>query len=129
MGSKKLLSALFLMSVLASAVTGCGGGNAPTPAGAVGSNPNPGGGNTTGTATLSWNAPTTNTDGTPLTDLAGYKVYYGTKSRTYTNSTVIGKVTTYTINLASGTYYFTVTAYDSTGLESTFSNEAAKTIP
>src|SRR4030042_1896878 len=33
--------------------------------------------------TLSWDAPTTNADGTPLTDLAGYKVYYGTASGTY----------------------------------------------
>jgi hypothetical protein len=31
-----------------------------------------------GQATLSWDPPTTNVDGTPLTDLAGYKVYYGT---------------------------------------------------
>jgi len=31
-----------------------------------------------GSALLSWNAPSTNEDGTPLTDLAGYKIYYGT---------------------------------------------------
>jgi hypothetical protein len=87
------------------------------------------GGTTTGTATLAWSAPTTNTDGTPLTDLAGYKVHYGKSSGTYTNTVTIGKVTSYSINnLAQGTYYFTVTAYDTTGLESGYSNEVAKTI-
>lgn len=128
MGGKKHFFVLFLLFVLVSAIASCGGGVSQTPAGAGGS-VSGGGGSATGIAALSWNAPTMNTDGTPLTDLAGYKVYYGTKPRTYTNSIVIGNVTKYTINLASGTYYFTVTAYDSTGLESTFSNEASKTIP
>ena len=84
---------------------------------------------TTGSATLSWNAPTTNTDGTPLTDLAGYKVHMGTSSGNYTTVVDIGNVMTYTVsNLAPGTYYFVVTAYDSSSNESSFSNEASKTI-
>jgi hypothetical protein len=84
---------------------------------------------TTGSATLSWNAPTTNTDGTPLTDLVGYKVYMGTSSGNYTTVVNIGNVTTYVVNnLAPGTYYFVVTAYDSSNIESSFSNEASKTI-
>ncbi len=36
-----------------------------------------------GTATLSWTPPTQNTDGSPLTDLAGYRVYWGTSSGNY----------------------------------------------
>jgi hypothetical protein len=84
---------------------------------------------TTGSATLSWNAPTTNTDGTPLTDLAGYKVHMGTSSGNYATVVDIGNVTTYSVsNLAPGTYYFVVTAYDSSSNESSFSNEASKTI-
>ena len=85
---------------------------------------------TTGSATLSWAAPATNTDGTALTDLAGYKVYYGTSSGNYTTVVNIGNVLSYTVNnLASGhTYYFAVTAYDSTGLESGYSAEASKTL-
>ncbi len=84
---------------------------------------------TTGSATLSWNAPTTNTDGTTLTDLAGYKVYYGTSSGNYSTVINVGNVTTYAIsNLAPGTYYFAVTAYDSTGAESSYSNQGSKTI-
>ncbi len=82
-----------------------------------------------GSATLTWNPPTTNTDGTSLTDLAGYKVYYGTSSGGYTSVITVGNVTTYVIgNLAPGTYYFAVTAYDSAGTESTYSNQASKTI-
>ncbi len=83
----------------------------------------------TGSATLAWAAPKTNTDGTPLTDLAGYKVYYGTSSKNYTSVTNIGNATTYTVNnLPSGIYYFAVTSYDNTGIESSYSNEVSKTI-
>ncbi len=85
---------------------------------------------TTGSATLSWDAPTTNTDGTPLTNLAGYKIYYGTSSGNYTRIIDVGNVTTSVINnLAPGTYYFTTTAYDASGIESDYSNEVSKTLP
>jgi len=79
--------------------------------------------------TLSWDPPTTNIDGTPITDLAGYKVYYGNSSGTYTSSIDVGNTTTYTITgLQPGTYYFAVTAYDTSGNESDYSNEVTETI-
>ena len=78
--------------------------------------------------TLNWTRPATNTDGTQLTDLAGYKVYYGSSSRSYIAPIVVGNVNTYTFtNLAAGSYYFAVTAYDTSGNESAFSNEVFKT--
>jgi Fibronectin type III domain len=71
-------------------------------------------------------------------DLAGYKVYYGTSARTGTDpkscglcsySTIVpvSNVTTYTLsNLVAGqTYYFSVTAYDTSNNESGFSNEVS----
>src|SRR3990167_1890015 len=75
-----------------------------------------------GTATLSWDPPTTNVDGSPLTGLSGYKVYYGTVSGNYTQTINVGNVTTYiAANLTDGlTYYFAVTAYD------TLSNERSE---
>ena len=91
-----------------------------------------GGGTDTGnsSATLSWDAPTTNTDGTELTDLAGYKVYYGTSPGTYDSIIDAEDVTTYTItDLSAATYYFAVTAYDEIGNESGYSNEVSKTTP
>lgn len=82
-----------------------------------------------GEATLSWDAPTTNVDGTPLTDLGGYKVYCGTASRVYGAPVDVGKVLTYkVINLSEGTKYFAVTAYDISGNESEYSNEVSKMI-
>jgi len=83
----------------------------------------------TGTATLAWSAPTTNVDGTPLTTLAGYKVYYGTTPGVYT-SIVAGNVSSYQIaGLANGqTYYFTVTAYDTYGIESDFAPVVSKLV-
>jgi hypothetical protein len=83
---------------------------------------------TGGSARLAWGVPTTYTDGTPLTNLAGYKVYYGTSSGSYTRIIDVGNVTTYTINnLSSGTYYFAVTAYDIQQIESSYSSEVSKT--
>jgi hypothetical protein len=63
------------------------------------------------------------------TDLAGYKVYIGTASGTYGVPITISTQTTYTITgLAAGTtYYVAVTAYNTTGLESGFSNEISTT--
>jgi len=87
----------------------------------------------TGTAstTLSWTAPTMNEDGTTLTDLAGYKIYYGKSSRNYTNTIQIDNpsVTTYVVdNLSPDTYYFAATSVNSSGIESRYSGEAVKTL-
>jgi hypothetical protein len=84
-----------------------------------------------GSATLSWTPPTTNTDGSPLTDLAGYKVYWGTSPGNYPNSTTLSNpgLSSYVVsNLAPGTYYFVATAFNSSGAESSFSGVASKTI-
>ncbi len=126
MSSKKHFSVLFLLLVLVSAIAGCGGGGTQTPAGAEGSGS--GGGSTAGTVTLSWKAPTTNTDGTPLTNLAGYKVHYGTASGIYTATVVIGNTTNYSFALPAGTYYFALSAYDTLGLESGLSHDLIKKV-
>lgn len=84
-----------------------------------------------GTATLSWVAPTENTDGSPVTDLAGYQIHYGTSVDALTQTIVVptAGTTTYVISdMAAGTYYFTVTAYSAMGTESAQSNVASKTI-
>lgn len=85
----------------------------------------------TGSATLSWTPPTTNEDGSNLDDLAGYKIHYGNSSGNYSNTITLNNpgVASYVIdNLVSGTYYFSVTAVDTSGNESIFSGEATKTI-
>ena len=83
-----------------------------------------------GEASLTWDAPLTNADDSPLTDLAGYQVYWGTTSAAYETPVDVGDVTEYTVDgLDSGArYYFSVTAYDTSGNESAFSNEASKDI-
>jgi len=83
-----------------------------------------------GSLTLSWNAPIQNTDGTALSDLAGYKLYYGTATGNYTSTINVGNVRTYQVNnLTDGlTYYFAVTAYNTSGNESVYSNEVNKTV-
>jgi len=83
-----------------------------------------------GHVTLSWSPPLTNEDGTTLNDLAGYKIYYGTSSGDYIHSIDAGNEITYQINYLQErlTYYFTVTAYDTSGNESICSNEVARYI-
>jgi PKD repeat protein len=78
---------------------------------------------------LSWTAPTKNVDGSSLNDLAGYKVHHGSSNRQYTASVEVGNVTTYTLSgLTSGQqYHITVTAKDTSGNESPFSNEVTVT--
>ncbi len=77
-----------------------------------------------GQATLSWMSSSTNADGTLLTDLAGYKIYYGTELDEFSNTIDVGNVTNYQINnLADGlTHFFAITAYDTQGNESGYSN-------
>lgn len=86
---------------------------------------------TLGSATLSWTPPTQNTDGTPLTDLSGYRIYWGTSPGSYPNSVTIDQagVTTYVVeNLVPGTYEFVSTAINADGVESDYSNPATKTV-
>lgn len=84
-----------------------------------------------GNATLSWQAPTTNTDGEALTDLAGYRIYYGTNASDLTETIQLSGVglQTYAVeNLGPGTWYFAVKAVASTGVESALSDIVTKTI-
>jgi len=86
----------------------------------------------TGSATLSWSSPTARTDGSALTNLAGYRIYYGTSSGSLSKSITIDNpgVTTYVVeNLSSGTYFFAMTAFDAQGVESSRTNPVSKTIP
>jgi hypothetical protein len=86
---------------------------------------------TNGTATISWVPPTQNTDGSPLTDLGGYRIYYGTNSSALTQVAEISNpgITTYMIqNLSAATWYFSLRAYRTDGTESDPSNIVSKTI-
>jgi len=84
-----------------------------------------------GSATVNWTAPTTNTNGTPLTDLAGFKVLFGTSASALNQSQMVNdpRATSKTLSsLGAGTWYFAVTAYTSDGVESDLSNLGSKTI-
>jgi hypothetical protein len=86
---------------------------------------------TNGVATLDWMPPTENSDGSVLTNLAGYTVYYGTSPDSLTQSIKVTNpgLTAYTVtNLPSGTWYFAVTSYSSAGVESTRTGTVSTTI-
>jgi len=75
----------------------------------------------TGSAQLSWSKPTSNTDGTPLTDLAGYRIYYGRLPDAPSEKLEVANpgTTSATIDgLASGTWYFSIASYTTSGVES-----------
>ena len=87
--------------------------------------------NSNGTALLSWMPPTENTDGSQLGDLAGYRIHYGTAPGSYTDVVDIDTpgLSSYLIeNLASSTWFFSMTAVNASGIESEFSAEVSKTI-
>lgn len=86
-----------------------------------------------GTATLSWQAPTQYTDGTalPASELAAYRIYRGTSPVSLTRvAEVDGRALTFTVQqLPAGTHYFAITAVTEAGAESALSAVGSKTIP
>ena len=85
-----------------------------------------------GSVTLSWAAPIENEDNSPLTDLAGYVIYYGTRAGQYSYRIHVDnpKTTGYKLeNLSPGTYYFVMTAINTDGAESAMSDMIKKTVP
>jgi hypothetical protein len=79
-----------------------------------------------GSFTLSWTAPTQNEDGTALTDLAGYRIYYGTTTAQYSEEVALDSpgTSSYVIeNLAAGKYFLVMTSVNSSGMESKYTPE------
>jgi hypothetical protein len=80
---------------------------------------------------VTWTAPTANTNGSALTDLAGYTIYYGTSPTALTRSVSVSNAgaTDYVVQgLGGGTWYFAVRAYTSAGLQSSYSAIISRTI-
>jgi hypothetical protein len=85
----------------------------------------------TGSAMVSWTKPTRNTDGTPLTNLAGFHVHYGTSAAGMYNQITIASASSTSAsieNLTGGTWYFAMSSYTSAGVEGTTSTPVSKTI-
>ena len=86
----------------------------------------------TGEATLSWSKPTDNTNGTALTNLAGYVVRYGTNPAALTSEISVASANTTDVeinNLSPGNWYFEVASVNTANMESEFSSAVSKTIP
>ena len=143
-GRTNMLGAYIATAALTMTLAACGGGGgsgsstsaavppastAPiAPVNPAPTNPPP---TTSGTAELTWTAPTQNEDGTPLTNLAGYKVRYGQTPGTLTTIRDIANPATTTVTiegLSSGTWYFTVASYTNAGVESAPTGAVSKTI-
>ncbi len=118
-GLRRLITGVATLTLLLTLV-GCGGGGAGSGNGGL----------IAGSALISWTAPITNEDDSILNDLEGYMLYYGTSSGVYTTSVDVGNVESSLVTgLTSGTtYYFVVTAYDTSRNESGYSTEVSKTI-
>jgi hypothetical protein len=86
---------------------------------------------TTNSVSVAWTPPTQNDDGSTLTDLSGYKIHYGTTSKSYTQSVSVNNagLTRYQLDsLPSGKIYIAMTAVNAAGAESDYSQEAAVTV-
>jgi len=110
---------------LAGLLSACGGGDSGSSSSSTAAAAGP------NAVSLSWLPPTENTNGSALTDLTGYTIYYGTQSQNYTSQIQVTNpgLTTYVVdNLPPGTYYFAVTATASNGLQSGYSPEVTATV-
>lgn len=84
-----------------------------------------------GSATLSWNPPTENVDGSSLADLSGYRIYYGRNASSPGQTIVVNNpgLTRYVVeNLSPATWYFTMTSVNASGVESVRAPMLSKTI-
>ena len=144
---KRIFGCAAMPLVIAGSVLGlaaCGGGSegavavagspaplpAPTPAPTPA--PSPPGPVTTYSATVSWSVPLLNTDGTSLTDISGYRIYYGTSADDLSQSILISApgITNHVVSgLAPGTYYIAVVTLNSMGIPSDLSTPASATVP
>ncbi|MEO0971999.1 MAG: putative Ig domain-containing protein [Pseudomonadota bacterium] len=82
--------------------------------------------------TLDWNPPTENTDDSGLTDLTSYRIYVGVEPGNYTDQVEVDNpgLSSFVVErMDAGTYYFAITAVNSLGIESDFSNEVTVTLP
>jgi hypothetical protein len=89
-------------------------------------------GTSVGSATLVWSPPTENTNGSMLTNLAGYKIYFGRSTSALTEVIDVksASISSYVVDkLVSGTYYFALSAYNAAGVESAMQLVGSKTIP
>ena len=84
-----------------------------------------------GSVTLSWAPPLTNADGSALTNLAGYRIYYGRSATSLSQVVTIANagVTRWVVeNLSPATYYFAMTSVNSGGVESALSQVVSRTV-
>jgi hypothetical protein len=88
-------------------------------------------GSSSGSASLSWTPPTRTTSGSSLTNLAGYRIYYGTSPSNLSRTVQLSNagLTRYVLSdLSPATYYFSIRAYTSGGSESSGSNVVSKVV-
>lgn len=101
--------------------TGSNSTNSTTTVSNSGSNSGSTSSTSTGSAVLHWSAPTTRADNTAisLSDISSYRLYYGPSATDTPNYINIndGTATQYAVTLPAGTYYFRITAIDTTGYE------------
>ncbi len=144
--ASRRIAQLALAALICTALAACGhsaGSTASTaaassnpfgiPAGGSGSSSSPSATTTNKSITLSWSPPTRNSDGSSITNLAGYTLHYGTASLDYTGRIEITAPTqtSYVVsgsNFPPGKYYFAVSAYNAQQVSSPLSGEIAVTV-
>ena len=113
----KILGALVISVILA----GCGGSTESGSSVSDASSPSSSSNATADSVTLSWSAPTENTNGSALTNLTGYIIYYGTSATAMTQTidiNTVGMLTHVVGDLSAGSWYFQIVAVNAAGVQS-----------
>jgi hypothetical protein len=129
------LKHLFALALISSLVACSGGGSTGIPGGSSsnssGSTSEPSG--SLSKLSLSWVAPSEREDdtGLSLSEITGYRIYYGTETRNYQNQFNVDDSSAeqaQIVDIPKGVYYLVMTTIDSDGRESSYSSEVVITV-
>ena len=126
---KCLLTLVLIFSLVACSGGAGGDGSAGDFSGLIS---NPSGSNAA--LNLTWTAPSERADNTglSLSEIAGYRIYYGIETGNYPNQFVVNDGSAEQAQIEdvppSGVYYLVMTTIDTDGRESSYSSEVVKTI-
>ena len=130
---QSIRNTLLVTSIVVTQLVACGGGGGSDVIESSSTESSVPESSVVGSFNLSWTAPTTRSDGNPLSlaDIDGFRIYYGKSKGSYPNRADVkdGSAQSAVVeNVPVGSYYVVMTTYDVNGLESSYSSAITKNV-